>query len=70
MIVEELQPKRNARRPRSPAGTEARRSSHVAFSEELQLHLRMSTLVPILSFDNQRIGEEEKEGYQCVSIFR
>lgn len=23
------------------------------FSEELQLHLRMSTLVPILSFDNQ-----------------
>lgn len=38
---------------RQHARTVAQRSSDDVFSEELQLGLRMSTLVSILSFDNQ-----------------
>lgn len=38
---------------RQRARTVVQRSSDHVFSEELQLGLRMSTLVPILSFDNQ-----------------
>lgn len=52
MIVEGLQFKntRDTMLTRSDCGS---RSSDLVFSAELQLHFRMFTLVPILSFDNQ-----------------
>lgn len=53
MIVEELQFHKNTQDtmlPCSDCGSEIFRT---CVCEELQLRIRMSTLVPILSFDNQ-----------------
>lgn len=68
MIVEELRFHRKTKQKKQKHWTPCYRarmvvqtSSELAFVEEPQLHLRMSTLVPILSFDNQRIGEEKKK---------